>query len=128
LLVGFAGQKSATLETARFEAIKPVLDERLKLYVDLTSAASTIATSKNEADVAKAKDQLLKLYYGPMGLISDFKVQRAAGDFITCMQDNTKCSSPLSNLSLMLAAACDGSLQTPGLPPLPPAPPKITVQ
>jgi hypothetical protein len=123
-LYEYFDHRAYQLETARFEAIRPVLDERLKLYVDLTSAASTIATSKNEADVAKAKEQLLKLFYGPMGLISDFQVQREAGDFITCVQDNTKCSSPLPNLSLMLAGACDRSLQTPGLPP---APPKVNM-
>ena len=123
-LYEYFDHRAYQLETARFEAIKPILDERLKLYVDLTSAASTIATSKNEADVAKAKEQLLKLFYGPLGLISDYQVELEAGNFITCMQDSSKCSSSLPNLSLMLAGECDRSLRSPA----PPAPPKISVK
>jgi len=45
--------RSYQLQTQRFESIKPMFEERLKLYVELTAAAGTIAANKNDADIAR---------------------------------------------------------------------------
>jgi hypothetical protein len=116
-LYQYLDNRTFQLETARYESIKPIFEERLKLYVETTSAASTIATSKKEADVAKAKENFLRLYYGPLRLVEDFQIEKTSEEFLTCMQDNSKCTSPLTELSEKLTRACSGSLLSGGIPP-----------
>jgi len=127
-LYQYLDNRTYQLQTARFEAIKPIFEVRLKLFIEATSAASTIATSKKEADVAKAKEEFLRLYYGPLGLVEDYQVWGVSGEFLTCMQDNSKCTSPLTELSTKLTRACTGSLHSGTLAPAPPVEIKVTTQ
>lgn len=108
------------LQTERFESIKPLFEERLKLYVEITSAAGTIAANKNDSDVTKAKSRFLELYYGPIGLVQDYRVWSAAGELAQCIQDGPKCTKDYLLLSNKLAAVCNGSLKSGSLAPAPP--------
>ncbi len=127
-LYQYLDNRTYQLQTARFEALKPIFEERLKVYIEATSVASTIATSKHEADVAKAKEEFLRLYYGPLGLVDDYQVWRVSTEFLACMQDNSKCTSPLTDLSIKLTIACTGSLHNPALAPAAPLELKVTAQ
>jgi hypothetical protein len=102
--------RSYQLTTARIEAQKPFLDKRLQLYIAVTSAAATIATSKNENDVAKAKEQFWNLYWGPLILVDDRTIEHSMQQFGDCVQDNKKCDAALVELSRGLALSCNRSL------------------
>jgi hypothetical protein len=119
-LYQYLDNRKYQLETARFESIKPMYEQRLRLYIEVTSAAGIIASNKNEADVAKAREEFLKLYYGPIGLVEDGQVSFATRDFAACLADGPKCESQMTSLSTKLTRACAGSLQSGGLPPLSP--------
>jgi len=115
------------LRTQRIEATKPLLEKRLQLYVEATTAAATIATSKDVNEVAKAKEQFLRLNHGPMKLVQDFKVWLSMGEFEACMEDKSKCQSSLVDLSDKLAINCANSSRgdfAPGAP----ADFKVTIQ
>jgi len=98
------------LTTARIEAQKPFLDKRLQLYLDATTAAATIATSKNESEVEKAKEQFWKLYLGPMIVVQDPTVENPMRQFADCLQDSKKCDAPIAELARGLAQTCNRSL------------------
>src|SRR6266404_8047239 len=103
------------------------LEKRLQLYVEATTAAATIATSKDVNEVAKAKEQFLRLNHGPMKLVQDFKVWLSMGEFEACMEDKSKCQSSLVDLSDKLAINCANSSRgdfAPGAP----ADFKVTIQ
>src|SRR6266404_7422665 len=74
------------LRTQRIEATKPLLEKRLQLYVEATAAAAIIATSKDVNEVAKAKEQFLKLNHGPIVLVEDFRVWQSMREFEACME------------------------------------------
>src|ERR1700687_1196311 len=80
------------LVTARIDAEKIFLEKRLELYTEITSAASTIVTSKSESEVTKAKEQFCKLSEGPMALVFDAKVEQSMREFGHCLKDKTKCA------------------------------------
>jgi hypothetical protein len=69
------------LRTQRIEATRPLLEKRLQLYVEATTAAAIIATSKDVNEVTKAKEQFLRLKHGPMTLVQDFRVWLSMGEF-----------------------------------------------
>jgi hypothetical protein len=96
--------------TARIEAQKPLLEKRLQLYIGVTSATATIATSKNQTEVAKAKDQFWNLYWGPLVLVEDPAVEHSMQQFSNCLQDSKKCDAPIADLARGLALSCNKSL------------------
>lgn len=99
------------LATQRLEAQKPLLEERLRLYVEATTAAATIATSQDASEVANAKERFWRLYRGPMNLVQDYRVWQSMSEFGACLQ-NSKCQSSLAELSENLARNCGNSLHT----------------
>ncbi len=99
------------LSTQRIEARKPLLEKRLQLYVEATTATATIATSKDVNEVAKAKEQFWRLYFGPMRLVEDYRVWDSMRDFGACLQDKSKCQSSLMDLSDKLAIHCGNSVR-----------------
>jgi hypothetical protein len=120
--------RSYQLQTERFESIKPMFEERLKLYVELTAVAGTIAANKNDADVVRAKARFMEMYYGPIGLVEDSSVWSAAGEFAKCIEDGPKCTKPFTGLSGKLAAVCVGSLKSGRLAPAPVIDLKVTTE
>jgi hypothetical protein len=98
------------LTTARIEAQKPFLDKRLQMYIDATTAAAIIATSKNEPEVKKAKEEFWKLYLGPMIVVQDPTVENPMRRFADCLQDSKNCDAPIAELARSLAQSCNRSL------------------
>jgi hypothetical protein len=106
----YSDNRAYQLATARIEAQKPLLEKRLEFYVAVTSTTAIIATSKNETEVAKAKEEFWKLYSGPLILVQDAPVKDSMRQFGDCLQDSKRCESSVLELSRGLARSCDWSL------------------
>jgi hypothetical protein len=106
----YSDNKAYQLATARIEAQKPLLEKRLEFYVAVTSTTAIIATSKNETEVAKAKEEFWKLYSGPLILVQDDSVEYSVRHFGDCLQDSMKCQSSVLELSRRVARTCNWSL------------------
>ena len=111
--------------TSKREFIKPIREAQLKLYQEATSAAAQIATLQRETcEWAKAKQEFLRLYYGPLAIVEDFDhdpdpssgkltVELAMIIFKSYLDDEQRChdsDSDLASLSLALANTCRKSL------------------
>jgi hypothetical protein len=106
----YSDNKAYQLATARIEAQKPLLVKRLEFYVAVTSTTAIIATSKNETEVAKAKEEFWKLYSGPLILVQDASVESSKHQFADCLQDSKSCERSVLELSRRLARDCNWSL------------------
>jgi hypothetical protein len=111
--------------TSQSEFTKPLREAQLRLYQEASLAASQIATLQHESpEWAKAKQNFLGLFYGPLAIFEDFdhvagrndkklSVELAMIIFKSCMDDEQLCkeldSSP-KKLSLALAHSCRESL------------------
>ena len=63
------------------EATKPFLQYQLDLYTKVTRAASYIATSTNERDLASAIDSFMQLSSGELALVENDQVASAINEF-----------------------------------------------
>jgi hypothetical protein len=111
--------------TSQSEFTKPLREVQLKLYQEASLAASQIATlQRGSSEWAKAKQNFLSLYYGPLAIIENFdgaagpndeklSVELAMIIFKSGMDDEQLCEeldSNLEDLSLALAHSCRESL------------------
>jgi len=109
--------------TSQNEFTKPLREVQLRLYQEASLAASQIATLQHESPQwAKAKQNFLSLYYGPLAMIENFdrvagleklSVEKAMIIFKSGMDDEQLCNelgSSLEFLSLALAHSCRESL------------------
>jgi hypothetical protein len=102
--------------TSRAEFLKPIREAQLDLYEQASTAAARISTLPRDGDGWKgARDDFLKLYYGPLTMVEDYR-HGASGDdetvtaeqamiaFKMCL-DDPGCvgSNEMKNLSLGLA-------------------------
>jgi hypothetical protein len=106
----YVSTRSTELRINKLEAQKPVLQERLNVCLDVSSAAAMIATSDDDNEVAEAKRSFWKLYWGPLGITGDLRVYGAATRFAACLNDQSKCSPSIKELSWGLALNCRTSL------------------
>ena len=59
--------------TSQSEFIRPVREAQLRLYQEASLAAAQIATFPHESsEWTKAKQELLRLYYGPLAIVESF--------------------------------------------------------
>lgn len=85
--------------TQRAEAAKPFMQKRLELYVEATSAMATIATSKDEKQVASAREKFLILYHGPLRLLTGrLEARQPLAEFDECIETG-KCGKSLKELA-----------------------------
>jgi len=110
--------------TSLREFIKPVREAQLKLYQEASSAAAQIATlQQGSPDWIKARQEFLRLYYGPLAIVESFDhatdsrerltVEHAMIIFKSCLDDEKQCNELGANvydLSLALAHSCRESL------------------
>lgn len=110
--------------TSQSEFIKPVREAQLKLYQEASSAAAQIATLQHESpEWTKAKQEFLRLYYGPLAIVESFDHATESGERLTvedamiifksCLDDEKQCNeldADLPGLSLALAHSCRESL------------------
>ena len=110
--------------TSLREFIKPVREAQLKLYQEASSAAAQIATLQQESpEWIKARQEFLRLYYGPLAIVESFDHATESGERLTvehamiifksCLDDEKQCKelgANLPGLSLALAHSCRESL------------------
>jgi hypothetical protein len=106
----YSDNKAYQRATARIEAQRPLLEKRLEFYEAVTSTTAIIATSKNETEVAKAKEEFWKLYSGPLILLQDDSVEISVRHFGDCLQDSMRCQPSVLELSRGVARTCNWSL------------------
>lgn len=86
---------------------KPFWEKQLHYYFKASDSASVLATSCNEAELEVAKAEFYKLFYGPLAIVEDDRVERAMVSFhneLSSSKENIPCgSSKLKTLSLELA-------------------------
>ena len=99
-------------------------EAQLRLYQEASSAAAQIATLPRESSGwTKAKQEFLRLYYGPLAIVESFDhatehnerlpVEDAMIIFKSCLDDEKQCNeldADLPGLSLALAHSCRESL------------------
>jgi hypothetical protein len=102
--------------TSRNEFLKPIRETQLKLYVDASSAAASLATlPENSKEWNDASADFLRLFYGPMAIVENFEpsesitVEQAMVAFKECLGD-AACNK--RKYALALAHTCRVSLGT----------------
>jgi len=99
--------------TSRAEFLKPIREAQLDLYEQASTAAARLSTLPRDGDGWKgARDDFLKLYYGPLAMVEDYRhglsddsetvtVEQAMIAFKMCL-DEPGCigSSEMKDLSL----------------------------
>lgn len=123
-LSNYLSSRDHELYLRQAEASKPALQERLQLCVDLTTASGKTAVASDPKEQALAKKEFEQIYWGPFGLVEDGKVEQAAEDFDTCLQNTSKCNTNIQLLSRRLSLMCRASLGPNwGFPEFPPSAP-----
>jgi hypothetical protein len=80
-LAAAAADAERANRTRIIEATKPFLDRQLELYTVVTRAASVVATSEEEGEVAEAAKRFLQLYSGELALVQNDEVALAMRNF-----------------------------------------------
>jgi len=109
-LVQYLDHKEEQTAIQRIESTKPLLEQRLAVYMEATTVVSTIATSTDKIEVEKAKERFWVLYHGPIRAIGDFQVMASMQQFGNCFQ-NSACKS-LPELSDRFADSVAASLSS----------------
>lgn len=95
--------------TRRIAAAEPFLKQQLALFREATAVTATLASSKDQAEVAKARARFWQLYWGELGLVERGGVARAMADFGRALKEGTSQES-LGPLALNLAHVCRDEL------------------
>jgi hypothetical protein len=94
---------------------RPYWEKLLALYIDACSSASVIGTTASEAEWNTACASFWKLYYGPLCLVEDQKVEEAMvvfGAALESMSFESRNPKVLTSLSLQIAYACRNSIRS----------------
>jgi hypothetical protein len=94
--------------TRRIEARRPYLEKQLLLYSEATKMAAILGTSNNQAELDKAKERFLELYYGELAMVEHGPVIQAMVAFKGGLDRGDR--SSLGSLALDLAHACRDEL------------------
>jgi hypothetical protein len=100
--------RKSEAKTAALAAKQPFLLKRLELYSEATSYAAAIAAGKDEKDIAAAKERFWDLYWGPMAVVEDRKVEAAMKAFGDALANPN--TDVLKALAILLAHTCRDSL------------------
>lgn len=98
------------IQTEGIQARQPFFEKRLELYIEVTTAASTIASSTDPAEVLKAKAEFWRLYWGPLRVVDELPVESSATFFGDCLNDASKCTPNIKQMSFDLAHKCSDSM------------------
>jgi len=110
-LIQYNLNRADQLRAQQLEASKPFLEKRLDFYIELTTATATIATSKNQAEVAQAKEKFWILYTGPLLVLEEPGLQTLVRAYADCLEDTSKCRGvSLTQLSQNLAIFAGNSV------------------
>jgi hypothetical protein len=93
---------------------KPYWERLLALYIEVCSATAVLAKTRSQEDWEVARNTFWKLYYGPLCLVEDNRVEEAMVQFGEALGDiefTSDRKAVLSHLSLRLAYACRNSIR-----------------
>jgi hypothetical protein len=93
---------------------KPYWEKLLTLYIQACSNAAILAQTNVESEWFAARNSFWTLYYGPLCLVEDQKVEEAMvkfGALLKVSNFSNKNIEQLSDLSLGLAYACRNSIR-----------------
>jgi hypothetical protein len=99
------------MQAEQREFLKPLLEKQQSLFFEASSAAATIASTKDGEERRKATDTFWKLYWGPLVIVESKEVSGAMKTFGECLSDKPKCGdAEIKNLSLALASKLEQSM------------------
>ena len=84
-------QSARQAEDARREFMKPLQEQLLKLSMEASSAAATLATTKNTNERANAVNTFWRLYQGPLIMVEDKQLSAAMVRFGHCLDGSEQC-------------------------------------
>lgn len=93
---------------------KPYWEKLLSLYIDACSAAATLVRTDDETEWKATRNNFWRLYFGPLCLVEDVKVEAAMYNFGTALSHSSFADRDLELLEplcLKLAYACRDSLR-----------------
>ncbi len=113
--LALANEIKKSNETREQEFKKPFWQKQIDLYFEASEAVATLANSTNAAEKEKAEQKFWRLFYGPLVMVEDAKVERAMINIrdylIACKSDPGECRDyKLGRLSLALSSSCKESL------------------
>lgn len=97
--------RDVAARTAAIEAKKPFEAERLNLYLRASSAAASLAASREKKERDKAEQEFWTLYWGPLSIVEDKAVEANMVRLGRCIRDK-ECEKPIEQLALDLDYAC----------------------
>jgi hypothetical protein len=96
---------------AQREFMKPLLERQHELYFEASSAAATIASSKDPEERRKAENTFWKLYWGPLVFVESTDVSGAMKEFGNCLSGVEACTDDeLKKRSLSIASTMETSI------------------
>jgi len=98
-------QSKKDTDAAQREFMKPLLQNQLSLYLQVSSAAATIVRSTDSAERQKALNDFWRLYEGPLIMVESKDVSSAMVAFGNCLDQHEDCDpGELSKRSRALAS------------------------
>jgi hypothetical protein len=99
------------LEAAKRQAQQPYLSKQLELCNSVSSAAATLATSKDRTSRRQASDTFYTLYLGGLRIVHNPQDQ-AINDFKNCLEDKCGPGQSLETLAPKIADSCRSEIET----------------
>ncbi len=107
----------SAVQARRNEARRPYLNLQLTLYQEATKTVSVLATSSDQAELARAEERFWQLYYGELAMVEnggsnaeDGGVESAMVQVGQALQARPVDKALLQTRSLALAHVCRNSL------------------
>jgi hypothetical protein len=97
-------------DAAEKEFRKPYWERQISFYFQATSSAAILATSHDQKTLKEAEAKFWELYWGPLALVEDRRVEAAMVRYGDCLEDKKCNGNSLQQLSLNLAHTCRQSL------------------
>jgi hypothetical protein len=98
-------QAQSDERTSQRGFMQPVLTRQMDIYLSASSAVATLASSSDPVDLAKARNEFWRLYWGPLVMLESPQVSGAMKAVGACLRQ-PDCSQPrLQDLSLALSSS-----------------------
>ena len=105
-------QTMSDKQAAERAFMRPVIERQMNIYFDASAAAATLASSQNPDEQKKARDDFLRLFWGPLVMLESPEVTHAMNEFKRCLDRNC---GELQDLSLALASTFQSDLFNSGM-------------
>ncbi len=114
----FLVQRHQSIQDFERETKRPFIEQQFKLYGEAVAVASRLARAVDRGQQPPPKDiqRFWELYWGPLAMVEDFRVEAAMVVFGRSLEDHVgslgnECSKMLNQASLALAHSARQSLE-----------------